>query len=97
MGCKFGFKKLPEDLLNFPHRKWLDHKVQQFLVTIGLIDGQEDVVSKGEKDDKENVIIAPDEDTPHSSTTDPPSDVTDNITDDNDTMTSKVVNDGQEL
>ena len=53
MGCKFGFKKLPEDLLNFPHRKWLDRKIQQFLVTIGLADEQQvGLESKGQKDDK---------------------------------------------
>ena len=52
MGCKFGFKKLPEDLLNFPHRKWLDRKIQQFLVTIGLADEQQvGLESKGQKDD----------------------------------------------
>lgn len=52
MGCKFGFKNLPEDLLNFPHRKWLDRKVQQFLKTIGLIDEQpEDVPHREQKDD----------------------------------------------
>ena len=53
MGCKFGFKKLPEDLLNFPHRKWLDHKIQQFLVTIGLANEQQvGLESEGQKDDK---------------------------------------------
>ena len=36
MGCRFGFKALPEDLLNFPHREWLDKKVELFLKTIGL-------------------------------------------------------------
>ena len=52
MGCKFGFKNLPEDLLNFPHRKWLDRKVQQFLKTIGLIDEQpEDVPHREQKDE----------------------------------------------
>ena len=48
MGCKFGFKKLPEDLLQFPHRKWLDRKVHQFLVTIGLTDQQQSKVDQGE-------------------------------------------------
>ena len=50
MGCKFGFKKLPEDLLNFPHRKWLDRKIQQFLVTIGL--GDDGLVSEEQKNDE---------------------------------------------
>jgi len=46
MGCKFGFKKLPKDLLEFPHRKWLDRKVHQFLVTIGLDDQQQSEVDQ---------------------------------------------------
>jgi len=46
MGCKFGFKKLPEYLLEFPHRKWLDRKVHQFLVTIGLDDQQQSEVDQ---------------------------------------------------
>ena len=41
MGCKFGYKNLPEDLLNFPHRKWLDRKVHQFLKAIGLVEEQQ--------------------------------------------------------
>lgn len=36
MGCKFGFGGLPQDLLHFPHREWLDQQVAQFLKTIGL-------------------------------------------------------------
>lgn len=36
MGCKFGFKALPDDLLQFPHRQWLDDQVEKFLKTIGL-------------------------------------------------------------
>ena len=50
MGCKFGFKKLPVDLLQFPHRSWLDRKVHQFLVTIGLADQQQ----SGGQDEKED-------------------------------------------
>lgn len=38
MGCKFGFKALPQDLLQFPHRQWLDAQVNTFLRTIGLQD-----------------------------------------------------------
>jgi len=60
MGCKFGFKKLPEDLLEFPHRKWLDRKVQQFLVTIGLddqpqVDQQDSQTGKEEKPGEKEV------------------------------------------
>ncbi len=36
MGCKFGFKALPQDLLAFTHRDWLDTQVDKFLATIGL-------------------------------------------------------------
>jgi hypothetical protein len=36
MGCKLGFKALPEDLLKFPNREWLDKKVEAFLKTVGL-------------------------------------------------------------
>lgn len=36
MGCKLGFKALPEDLLQFEHREWLDKKVDTFLRTTGL-------------------------------------------------------------
>ena len=53
MGCKFGFKNLPEDLLNFPHRKWLDRKIQQFLRTIGLIDEQPEAVPHREQKDED--------------------------------------------
>ena len=28
MGCKFGFQALPQDLLNFPYRGWLDDQVR---------------------------------------------------------------------
>lgn len=59
MGCKFGFKKLPEDLLNFPHRKWLDKKIEKFLVTIGLVDMQPQEENKEQEDDKmeiDNVV-----------------------------------------
>ena len=35
-GCVVGFKALPEDLLQFPHRTWLDQQVDNFLTTIGL-------------------------------------------------------------
>lgn len=52
MGCKFGFKKLPEDLLNFPHKKWLDKKIEKFLVTIGLVDMQPQEENKEQEDDK---------------------------------------------
>ena len=27
MGCKFGFRGLPEGLLAFPHREWMDTQV----------------------------------------------------------------------
>ena len=37
-GCVVGFKALPEDLLQFPHRIWLDQQVDKFLSTIGLKD-----------------------------------------------------------
>lgn len=37
MGCKLGFKSLPEDLLQFKHREWLDKKVDAFLKMTGLI------------------------------------------------------------
>ena len=37
-GCVVGFKSLPEDLLQFPHRAWLDQQVDSFLNTIGLKD-----------------------------------------------------------
>ena len=36
VGCALGFKALPEDLLLFPHRSWLDEQVDKFLTTIGL-------------------------------------------------------------
>ena len=36
MGCKLGFKSLPEDLLQFKHREWLDKKVDDFLKITGL-------------------------------------------------------------
>jgi ADP-ribosylglycohydrolase len=36
VGCRIGFKALPEDLLCFPHREWLDKKVNTYLQTIGL-------------------------------------------------------------
>ena len=36
MGCKLGFQALPQDLLEFPYRKWLDTQVERFLRTIGL-------------------------------------------------------------
>ena len=36
VGCVVGFKSLPEDLLQFPHRDWLDKQVDNFLETIGL-------------------------------------------------------------
>lgn len=36
LGCKVGFSKLPEDLLQFVHRQWLDEKVEQFMELIGL-------------------------------------------------------------
>ena len=35
-GCVVGFKALPEDLLQFPHRDWLDQQVDTFLTTVGL-------------------------------------------------------------
>ena len=38
LGCKIGFSALPEDLMRFPHRQWLDEKVDMFLKTIGLKD-----------------------------------------------------------
>lgn len=38
MGCKLGYKCLPQDLLQFVHRQWLDDKVTAFLTTIGLQD-----------------------------------------------------------
>lgn len=37
LGCKLGFKALPEDLLKFHHRDWLDKKVDSFLKTVGLV------------------------------------------------------------
>ena len=37
MGCKFGFKGLPQDLLQFKHRQWLDDKVQSFLKMMDLV------------------------------------------------------------
>ena len=64
MGCKFGFKNLPEDLLNFPHRKWLDRKVQQFLKTIGLTNEQQEDIP-----DREDVTIE------HSGVDNPPTNV----------------------
>ena len=36
LGCKLGFKALPEDLLQFKHREWLDGKVAAFLKLTGL-------------------------------------------------------------
>ena len=36
LGCRLGFSQLPEDLLKFPHRKWLDDNVEKLLETIGL-------------------------------------------------------------
>lgn len=36
MGCRFGFNCLPEELLNFRHRQWLDDQVEMLLKTIGL-------------------------------------------------------------
>ena len=36
MGCKLGFRALPQDLLEFPYREWLDTQVEGFLRTIGL-------------------------------------------------------------
>ena len=37
MGCKFGFKALPQDLLQFKHRQWLDDRVDSLLRLMGLI------------------------------------------------------------
>eukprot|EP00731_Ephydatia_muelleri_P020413 Em0013g140a len=37
MGCKLGFKALPQDLLQFKNRQWLDERVDSFLRLIGLI------------------------------------------------------------
>ena len=36
LGCVTGFRALPEDLLAFPHREWLDSQVERFLQVIGL-------------------------------------------------------------
>lgn len=36
LGCVVGFSALPEDLLAFPHREWLDAQVEKFLQVIGL-------------------------------------------------------------
>lgn len=36
LGCKVGFSALPDDLLQFKHRQWLDDQVDQFLTVIGL-------------------------------------------------------------
>ncbi|XP_011410575.2 PREDICTED: uncharacterized protein LOC105316948 [Amphimedon queenslandica] len=36
LGCKVGFSKLPQDLLEFVHRQWLDEKVDKFMELIGL-------------------------------------------------------------
>ena len=36
LGCAVGFSALPEDLLAFPHREWLDSQVERFLQVIGL-------------------------------------------------------------
>ena len=36
LGCKLGFSALPEDLLKFPNREWLDKQVSLFLKSIGL-------------------------------------------------------------
>ena len=36
MGCKFGFKAHPQDLLQFKHRQWLDDRVDSLLRLIGL-------------------------------------------------------------
>ncbi|CAI8047878.1 Uncharacterized protein MJ1187 [Geodia barretti] len=41
MGCKFGYSGLPEGLLAFQHRAWLDTQVDNFLTTIGLKDLKE--------------------------------------------------------
>ena len=36
LGCVTGFSALPEDLLAFPHREWLDSQGERFLQGIGL-------------------------------------------------------------
>jgi ADP-ribosylglycohydrolase len=36
LGCKVGYSGLPQDLLQFVHRQWLDNKVDKFLEAIGL-------------------------------------------------------------
>lgn len=36
LGCKVGFSGLPDDLLQFKHRQWLDNQVDQFLAVLGL-------------------------------------------------------------
>ena len=38
VGCKLGFSSLPQDLLQFPHREWLDQRVDSFLEVTGLKD-----------------------------------------------------------
>ena len=38
LGCAVGFSALPEDLLAFPDREWLDAQVERFLQVIGLGD-----------------------------------------------------------
>ena len=36
LGCKLGFTALPQDLLKFTNRLWLDNQVEKLLKTIGL-------------------------------------------------------------
>ena len=93
MGCKFGYKNLPEDLLNFPHRKWLDRKVHQFLKAIGLAEEQQQQ-SEPHKEAKmkEDTDTGGDMETSES----PRDDVTsDNLTRENDDVT-ETTNDEQE-
>ena len=36
LGCKLGYRALPPELMQFPHRAWLDGHVESFLKTVGL-------------------------------------------------------------